>query len=153
MQVAEDLINQFKKKTDVILCARNSEKVNELAKLHDLKVIPWQSRHLVKEYPYIVNTIGTKEILITEEFFNHQDIKFKKHLLVDLGSPSVVETTRDILQGFMSLDDVFKEGAIKEERKRQQVTNARKALEVIVEKRSMLFTQKMNMIKEKRAYA
>ena len=151
-QLAEDLINQFKKKIDVIICARNSEKVNELAKAHDLKVIPWQSRHLVKEYPFIVNTIGTKETLIAEDFFKHQDEKFEKHLFIDLGSPSAVSTQRDMTQGFMSLDDVFKEGAIKEERKRQQVTMAKQALEVIVEKRSILFTQKMNVIKEKRAY-
>lgn len=152
-QLAEDLINQFKKKIDVIICARNSEKVSQLADQHDLKVIPWQSRHLVKEYPYIVNTIGTKEVLIQEDFFEYQDEKFSEHLFIDLGSPSAVATNRNTTEGFMSLDDVFQEGAIKEERKRQQVTNARKALEIIVEKRSVLFTQKMNMIKEKRLYA
>lgn len=148
-QLAEDLINQFKKKINVILCARNSERVKELSTNHDLEVIAWNEREKLNDFPFIVNTIGAKEILIDQEHFELKDKNFSKHLLVDLGSPSIVQAKdRNLKNGYMSLDDIFKEGAIREEKKRKQVTLARLALNSIVEKRSMLFTQKALSAKE-----
>lgn len=142
-QLAEDLINQFKKKINVVICARNTEKVAQLSHTHDLSVIAWDEREKLNEHAFIVNTIGAKEILIDEDHFNLKDQTFTKHLLVDLGSPSIIHAPqRNLKSGYMSLDDIFKEGAIREEKKRKQVTLARLALNSIVEKRSMLFTQK-----------
>ena len=153
-QLAEDLINQFKKKINVILCARNSQRVSELQKQHDLQVISWNQRESVREHAFVVNTIGANEIMIDEDHFNAKDQKFSKHLLVDLGSPSIVNApNRTINSGYMSLDNIFKEGAIREEKKRKQVTLARLALNSVVEKRSMLFAQKALSMKEKCAYA
>jgi glutamyl-tRNA reductase len=67
--MAEDLINQFKKKAQVSICARNTEKVQELAKTHNLNIIPWEDRHTLSEMPFIANTVGTDVILFDEVFF------------------------------------------------------------------------------------
>jgi len=151
-QLAEDLINQFKKKINVSICARNTEKVYELAKIHELNIIPWENKEDLIDHAFIVNSIGATERLFSDEFFTQRDKDHNQHLFIDLGSPSIVDTKRTIEAGFMSLDDVFKEGAIKEEKKRQQVQKARMALRDVVTKRSTLFAQKITQQPLKSAY-
>lgn len=151
-QLAEDLINQFKKKINVSICARNFEKVKELAKAHDLNIIDWEERTLLHEEAFIVNSIGAKEVIFEHDFFVKRNEIHNDHLFIDLGSPSVVDTKFSEDKGFMSLDDIFKEGAIREENKRKQVEKARMALDDLVQRRSTLFARKINKLNSKSAY-
>ncbi|HLW57382.1 MAG TPA: hypothetical protein VKY27_08360, partial [Bacteriovoracaceae bacterium] len=48
--LAEDLINQFKKKSRVSICARNLSRVSELARLHQIEVIDWEKREELHQY-------------------------------------------------------------------------------------------------------
>jgi glutamyl-tRNA reductase len=138
--LAEDLINQLKKKVRVSICARNSERVNELAALHKISVIPWENRHELVNESYIANTIGAGEILFDEEFFT----SWEKGLFVDLGSPSVVSTTLGVADGVVRLQDIFDEGAVVETQKEQQITLARAAMIAITTKRKSLLEAKLN---------
>ncbi len=143
-QLAEDLINQFKKKAKVILCARNSARVKELAELHQLSVIPWDNRHLLVNSPYIANTIGSHEILWGKDFFDAWSGLHSHRLFVDLGSPSVIETDLAMAAGIVRLEDIFHEGAIVEEQKQLQIDLARKAMHLVTHKRKSLFEAKLN---------
>lgn len=145
--MAEDLINQFKKKARVSICARNSERVQELARIHSLDVIPWSLRHTLVECPFIANTVGTKEILFNQSFFADW-AKHDERLFVDLGSPSSIETTMKLSEGVVRLDDIFREGAIVEEQKHSQINQARAAMIEITMKRQALFEQKFNKRQE-----
>ncbi|MFL5783658.1 MAG: hypothetical protein ACJ76H_03540 [Bacteriovoracaceae bacterium] len=138
--LAEDLINQLKKKVRVSICARNSERVNELASFHKISVIPWENRHELVNESYIANTIGAGEILFDEEFF----ASWEKGLFVDLGSPSVVSTTLGVADGVVRLQDIFEEGAVVETQKEQQITLARAAMIAITTKRKSLLEAKLN---------
>lgn len=143
-QLAEDLINQFKKKATVSICARNVEKVQELAKIHNLKVIPWDERHNLVHEPFIANTIGHDSILFGKAFFEEWAQNNALRLFVDLGSPSVISTHLEFSDGVVRLDDIFSEGAIVEEQKQQQIALAREAMLNVSHRRKSLFEAKLN---------
>lgn len=143
--LAEDLINQFKKKAVVYISARNSEKVNQLANDHDIKIVPWKNEHLYLDFPFIANTIGFDGTLLDESFFKKWSAKHSTRLFIDLGSPSAIKTSLDYKQGFMVLDDIFSEGAIHESHKRDQLKKARQAIAQTVEKRYIHLKEKKLM--------
>lgn len=143
-QLAEDLINQFKKKAQVSICARNSARVQELARIHQLNIIPWENRsELVKE-AFIANTIGHQSVLFDEGFFTEWMNLHTERLFVDLGSPSVIQTALTYDQGVVRLDDIFNEGAIVEGQKQQQIDLARQAMVNTTHKRKSLLEAKLN---------
>lgn len=141
--LAEDLINQFKKKAQVSICARNSEKVQELAKIHSLNIIPWDERSTLVNEPFLANTIGTTAVLFDETFFEEWS-KHPNKLFVDLGSPSAIKTNLSVSEGVVRLEDIFNEGAIVETQKHAQIAAARAAMVSLTMKRKALFDEKFS---------
>jgi glutamyl-tRNA reductase len=145
--LAEDLINQFKKKAKVSICARNFERAHELAKIHGLEVLPWERRDQLRHVPYIANTVGTNHIIFDKNFFETWSQQ-ENRLFVDLGSPSSIETHLDLDSGVVRLDDIFREGAIVHEQKERQIALAKAAMINITMKRQSLFEEKFNKSSE-----
>lgn len=141
--LAEDLINQFKKKATVTICARNEVRVQELAQQHNLQVIPWDQRHSLVSEPFIANTVGTDSILFDQDFFAEWSAQNEQRLFVDLGSPSTIETSLSLEEGVVRLEDIFNEGAIVEGQKLTQIELARTAMHEITLKRKTLFEAKL----------
>ncbi len=141
--LAEDLINQFKKKAQVSICARNETRVTELARQHNLNIIPWSGRDTLVNQAYIANTVGTDTILFDEDFFTEWARLNPSRLFVDLGSPSVIHTDLTLEEGIVRLDDIFNEGAIVEGQKQVQIQLARAAMQEITLKRKSLFEAKL----------
>ncbi|MBC74474.1 MAG: hypothetical protein CME64_00505 [Halobacteriovoraceae bacterium] len=142
-QLAEDLINQFKKKAKVFVCARNKERVQELVKEHNIESIDWVDLEEVSNFAFIVNSIGFDGTLFDNDFFEAWTEKFDNKLFIDLGSPSILETEFGMEEGVMHLQDIFKEGAIHESRKKQQIKKARVAMEGIAARRHKLLETKL----------
>lgn len=140
--LAEDLINQYKKKAKVFISARNSEKAQKLAHEHGIEVIPWNNVETYKMFAFIANTIGFDGVLLNNSFFTDWSIKHSNKLFIDLGSPSAIETSLDFESGVMRLDDIFKEGAVHENHKKQQIEKAKIALENVVAKRHEVFMER-----------
>lgn len=141
--LAQDLINQFKKKAKVYISARNLKQANQLANEHDIGIIPWENVHMYKQFPFIANSIGAECVLFNEEFFDDWSIEHSKKLFVDLGSPSVIETQKTYSQGVMNLDDILSEGAIVETKKKNQIKKAKTAMNQLVERRAELLRDKL----------
>jgi glutamyl-tRNA reductase len=141
--LAEDLINQFKKYNDIYICARNDEKLRQLEKQHSVKTISWNNFSDILRFPFIANSIGASQVLFNQDFFMSWKNRHQQKLFVDLGSPSCIQTSLSYNEGVMMLDDIFKEGAIHESRKKEQISQAKLALSNIVEKRTHLFSQKL----------
>ncbi len=142
-QLAEDLINQFKKKARVVICARNEERVLQLKKEHGVESMKWVDLKEVSEYAFIVNSIGFDGTLFDNDFFVEWTQKFESKLFIDLGSPSILETEFGMEEGIMHLQDIFKEGAIHESRKKQQIKKAKIAMEGIATRRHQLLETKL----------
>lgn len=140
-QLAEDLINQFKKKVTVFISARNTQRVQELAQTHNIEIIDWNNKELIKKFPFIANSIGFEGTLFDEDFFSSWNELHDTKLFVDLGSPSAIQTSLNFKEGVMRLEDVFQEGAVHESHKKNQVAQAKLAMAEIVKKREEIFSK------------
>lgn len=140
--LAEDLINQFKKKARVSICARNTQRVAELAALHQIDVIPWEKRQELVNEPFIANTVGHNSVIFDEKFFEEWSTLNARHLFVDLGSPSVISTSLSAAEGVVRLENIFDEGAIVEGQKQEQIELARLAMQEMTLKRKTLLEAK-----------
>jgi glutamyl-tRNA reductase len=135
--LAEDLIKLLKKKHNVFISARNDSRVKELSETYALETISWGSLGSYTKFPFIVNTIGSNEILFNEVFFSQfigpesQQMK----LFIDLGSPSVIETNLTEKDGVLRLEDIFRQSAKLNIEKMEKVNKAKKAIAEHTEKR------------------
>ncbi|MEX1100237.1 MAG: hypothetical protein WEB87_07415, partial [Bacteriovoracaceae bacterium] len=141
-QLAEDLINQFKKKAQVVICARNSDKVERLKKEHGIDSIDWIDLKQVETFSFIVNSIGFDGTLFENEFFDAWEELHANRLFIDLGSPSILETEYGLDHGVMHLQDIFKLGAIHESHKKLQIKQAKKVMEDVASRRFHLLKTK-----------
>lgn len=135
-QLAEDLINQFKKRCRIVLSARNNTRVRELAQLHGCDVITWDQKHLWENHAFIANTIGFEGVLLNETFFDAWTNNHSHRLMVDLGAPSCLSTALTAGDGLLRLDDILAEGALVEDQKNVRLQLARTAMLDIVERRT-----------------
>jgi glutamyl-tRNA reductase len=150
-QLAEDLINQFKKKIKVYISGRNTERINLLAQQHGVQIVPWKAFNTYAEFPFIANSIGcANNKFIKAEFFNAWKSQHCKKLFIDLGSPSVIETELCIDNDVMRLREIFAEGAVHEDHKLKQIESAKLAMNDIVLKRYLNLKKKL---KNKKQYS
>lgn len=149
-QLAEDLINQLKKKVQVYVSARNTQRLKELSSTHEIEIIEWKNFEQWSQFSHVANSIGcSKGAFITEEFFQiWKETNTSHKLFIDLGSPSVIKTELSLEDGVVRLDQIFKEGAIHEDHKLRQIDLACEALPQIVEKRHRLFKTKQSAQKK-----
>ncbi len=133
-QLAEDLINQFKKRSPIFVSARNSGRVQELASTHGVEILPWREINWL-EHAFIANTIGFEGTLLDQTFFDAWKLRHHQRLVVDLGSPSALQTHMTREEGVIRLDDIFAEGALMEDQKRERINLARQAMLNIVAQR------------------
>lgn len=142
--LAVDLINLLKKKYKIFISARNQEKAQELASNHDLQIVPWMDRAQYAEFDYVVNTIGTHEILLDDNnFFNlwqSKNLLTPTKLMIDLGSPSVISTSLTKEDGVFRLEDIFSESAKLNREKMEKVENAKIAVKELTAKRHERFS-------------
>ena len=147
--MAEDLIKLLKKKHRLFITARNSEKVQELAALYSLEVIPWNEFGIYKNFPSIVNTIGADEILFDHQFFLQwreaesatslkNDLNSK--LFIDLGSPSVINTTFTESDGVLRLEDIFHQSTKLNIEKMEKISRAKDSINLLAQNRRMSFS-------------
>lgn len=143
--LAEDLIKLLKKKHRVFLAARNTEKVAALAMEHSLEMVAWKDLSAYKKFPLIVNTIGIEEILFDEGFFsewNHSSLLNARDskLFIDLGSPSVINTSLSERDGVLRLEDIFRQSAKMNIEKMEKIRRAKEAIVGLCENRRQIFS-------------
>ncbi len=138
-----DVINQLKKRFEQIyVTGRNSEAVQEICQEHMTRALDWKDFDNYMQFPLIVNTIGTDDlVLFHPEFFAGWEERHQaKKLFIDLGYPSVINTELDTNSGVIRLKDIFQKSVIKEREKIEKLEAAKEAIESISEKRHELFT-------------
>ena len=152
-QLAEDMINQVKKKVPVTLIARNQERIQELVDKHQIQSACWsqvadQNFHFVNDNAFIVNTIGTENEILTPLFFEKW-LGHSQRCFVDLASPSPYKTAPIDSDGFYQLEDIFQLGAVKEQKKSKQIEKAKDYLDQVVEKRANVLRNKLMAMQTK----
>lgn len=141
-QLAEDTIKLLGRHFQVVLSARNQTKVAALISSHpqyNIKTIKWNNLKDYTNHAFIVNTIGAESVFFDHSFFSNWK-RDGKSLFIDLGSPSVLNTTYGINQNLIRLEDIFKYSKSFDEEKTKKVTSAKQAIINLVEKRKVSFT-------------
>jgi glutamyl-tRNA reductase len=144
-QLAIDLIQQFKKHSEIYISARNREKCLELQKEHQVRILPWQDFNQYAEKCFILNTIGTNdEFFPVETFFQSWQATNPSKLFIDLASPPLIQShhREAKLDYVYTLDDIFKLGAIKEKDKLDKIEQAINFIEVKAQHRLKWFVKK-----------
>jgi len=142
-QLATDVANLLKRKYKISITARNPEKLNSFVETHNdasLQKEKWGDLDKFKSYKFIINTIGcSNATLFNSQFFN--DWKAKQgEIFIDLGSPSVLETTYDKSKGVFRLEDIFTQSDFLNREKESKVSEAKLAIDEITEKRKTSFS-------------
>jgi glutamyl-tRNA reductase len=124
--LALDIINQLKNKVKIVLCARNEQKVKLLANEHKLNTIDWEQRYKITSFNFIINTIGTTQVLYDATFYNQwdNDIKNNKKLLIDFGAPSPICPKIKHLKDIYMLDKIYEHGETINTNNVKQIDNA-----------------------------
>lgn len=124
-QLAEDLINQFKKNYTVFISARNTKKVEQLQKKHNIKVLEWKSFKDYQKIDIHINTIGTDDNLFEYSFLNswHQNSNAR---LVDLSNPTPYKKLDLQKIGIQTtfLNDIWDLGATEVDKKNEKINLA-----------------------------
>ena len=145
-KIAVDLIKLLKKKHRVFISARNLTRVAELAALYSIDVIDWRDYNSYQHFDSIVNTIGTEEILFNHDFFSlwkkNSSLKNvdNSQLFIDLGSPSVIETSYTEKDGVMRLEDIFHQSNKLNLEKMEKVSRAKDSISLIAANRRLSFS-------------
>ena len=140
-QLALDMANQFKKRVEqIFISSRNIQKVHEFCHHYLAHPLQWRDFELYREFPFIVNTIGVKGlVLLGPDFFRDWQFFHPKKMFVDLGHPSIIKTDLGVTEGVIRLDHIFKQSAIREKEKLQRIQQAQMAIKVVAQKRRQHF--------------
>lgn len=131
-RLAKDLIKVLSKHHPITVCARNSEKAQQLGH----KTISWSQLKTSSTYPIIVNTIGADEVLFDQDFFDHwSKLHETERLFIDLGSPSVLDTTYMREQKVFKLSDLFELGEALDLSKKGKIKAAKEACQTEAQRR------------------
>lgn len=142
-ELAEDLLKICGRRFNLILCARNNQRVQELKKSYSFEVLPWEKRDDALMAANIINTIGTKDEIFTskalKDFSQQEDSK----LVIDLAEPSPVpwKELRPLeSKRIFTLEEVFQQGERYNQEKRTKVQSATNAIKERTKHRESHFT-------------
>lgn len=137
-QLASDVTKQLEKKFEIFISARSESKVLELKAQFpkaSITYVPWEDHKMYQSFMTIINTIGADLTLFNHSFF--APMCPKNSLFIDLGSPSVIQTTKNVTHGVFRLEDIFNHGKSLDQEKAIKINKAHCAIRGIVEKRAV----------------
>ena len=137
--LAEELVKLLRKSFPIYISARNMETLASLTECYGLFPLRWGESDLYKEFPLIVNTIGTDEILFSKDFFSSWNELHNQPLYIDLGCPSCVETELAKSDGLWRLEDVLQAGQEWAQDSKEKAEVAKQAIHSLMERRCQSF--------------
>ena len=139
-QMAEDLIKVLGKKYQILLCARNQNRIATLSQKESVTALPFDQLTEVYKTPYIINTIPSKIPFITKEKLQiWQQHNQSSRMLIDLSSPSAVDTDYHDDSAIKLLADLFDLGENISNLKDKKVEQAKSAITELSLKRCEYF--------------
>jgi glutamyl-tRNA reductase len=142
-QLAKDVLKVMNRKFNIHLLARNNEKVDELKDSFSFKHIEWKAFNESSQYQVIINTVGSENIIFGQSFFKTWLLLHgHKGLFIDLGSPSSIDTTYDVTNGVIRLDDIFQMSDQFNKEKKEKIQEAQSGI-------SQLVTNRWDLLKRK----
>lgn len=137
--LARDVVKLLQKHYNVVVSARNAEKLAKIQDQHQCDTRCWSERPNFWEHSTIINTVGADDILFPEDFFSAWVDQHEKRHFIDLSSPSVIETPFGKKEGVLRLENIFSHGVLLNEEKQEKVRQAEEAIQGLVKKRIETF--------------
>lgn len=134
--LAFSLSKLLKKKYDVTLAARNKAKREEICSVFSLQNLDWEKQDEFLNFPIIINTVGTEEVIFEQNFFEQWLGPDK--MFIDLASPSPLQTKHTFEDGIVRLEDIFKESDQRSEFKQQRISIAKEFIAELAYRRHLL---------------
>jgi glutamyl-tRNA reductase len=141
--LAEDILKISERRFQFTLCARNTQRLNELRSKFEFDILPWDQRNQALELGVLVNTIGTTKEIFNQEAVNNLEEKGNpKKLIIDLASPSPLKVSRAFSETkcYFGLEDIFQQGERLNQEKHLKVESATKAIKEMTQHRHNHFT-------------
>lgn len=137
--LARDVVKLLQKHYNVVVSARNTEKLSEIQTQHQCATRCWSELPTFWEHSTIVNTVGSDDVLFPQDFFKAWVEQHNKRHFIDLSSPSVIETPYGKKEGVLRLENIFSHGVLLNEEKQEKVRQAKDAIQNLVKKRVETF--------------
>lgn len=137
--LARDVVKLLQKHYDVVVSARNTEKLAQIQTQHQCQSRCWSELPRFWEHSTIINTVGADDILFPEDFFSAWVERHDKRHFIDLSSPSVIETSYGKKEGVLRLENIFSHGVLLSEEKQEKIRQAEDAIQGLVKKRIETF--------------
>ncbi|RLA64472.1 MAG: hypothetical protein DRQ88_03505 [Epsilonproteobacteria bacterium] len=154
--LCQNLVKILRKRFKIYVTGRNQGKVEKFCHINDVTPVKWLHFDNWSNFPLIVNTIGAKEIIFDDSFFNLWMDKNSTHAtrkFIDLGCPSVLNTKHGLEQGVARLKDVFDKGDIMDREKEAKIVKARVTIEELTLLRTSTFAQRVTTGLEEQRFA
>ena len=140
-KMAKDLFQNLNRKYDLILSARNEQKVQEFIKTYHCEYLEWLNYSSYLSSPVIINTVGAEGLKYDNQFLGHWMSQHPDHLFIDLANPSpicpdVFTQTKQI----WLLEDVLAEGQRQSAEKKNKIAAAKTSIQETVKQRGLLST-------------
>lgn len=140
-QLAEDIIKICYRKFNLTISARNDEKVIALKDQYPIQSLSWFQPEEISNFPIIINTIGTDNILFDHSFFQMWKIKASGSLIneseifIDLSEPSPIDSLYQVEDGLWRLHDIFEQGEKHSQKREEKLKEAQAAIVGVSQKR------------------
>lgn len=134
-QLAEDFIKISQRNFKIVLCARNSKRVQELRIKYNLEVHSWEKREDIPKYEQVINTIGTSECLYGPKGMS---TALAHTFFLDLGEPSPFRYLTN-KSYYWSLSDIFEYSRKYREKKNEKLELATQAIKEAAKHRKLHF--------------
>lgn len=145
-QLAEDIIKICYRKFNLTISARNEKKVAALKDQYPIETLSWFQPNEISNYPIIINTIGTSDILFDHDFFQMWKIKSSGNLIngsevfIDLAEPSPIDSLYQVEDGLWRLQDIFAQGEKHSQKREEKLKEAHLAIAGVSQKRIENYT-------------
>lgn len=142
-QLAQDLIHQFLKTHQVHVYARNTEKLSAWQERYRIVGHDWEHPPQWEKFSYIINTIGASHLSFAKHFiptFLKQSPSSKA--FIDLAFPSCFEEHFHSCNFYVPLEEIMKEGAVRDGQKKEQIQQAGLEVQTLAKLRGEYFTQR-----------
>ncbi len=123
--LSHDIIKLFQKRFNLHISARNPETLIKLASQKGLQVVSWKDYDAWRKFDCIINTIGAPITLLDQNFFERWRLQHeKKKVFIDLGYPSILDTSLGTEENLYRLDNIMK---ISQDSSKQNIPAVEKA--------------------------
>lgn len=139
-QLAQELVGQLNKKTDVYVCARNTERLELFKSKYSCLTLSWESRHTnMENFDTVINTIAqpleSPPLIAQETLENWWSRSVEDFYFIDLADKVYVPKSLREQSSYIDLEHIFELGADHDKKREQVIQTTKHFIQKIAQRR------------------